>query len=1122
MAKFAGTSVTPGQATQLDQAAAALPQQQLEQATPQASSGSSLFDKVAEASVEDVAAGVQAGAEAEIGRQEQLERERVPTIAERAADTQTVHKWDPTADYYDLPAAPKTDGGLKARAGKMATIFSGPEAMAKLSITPSTDARAAALEGDTATVAAVEAENQAGSLTAALNRSGAVTTTQDPVSRQFTNTIDPVMLQVGSAVTENMFSDASFGDTDADIQDIDPDQPTPTITKAQGNAQLGQEIHREYMRMRNAAEGKPTDQYQDLPHAEAVTMGDAFKEMYHTANPTILRRGQSGDQVVFQLTPEGVEAMKKGSLDRKRLFPKKAVRPAKAPLQSGQLPGEQGRTVTKRKTGKVKKALAGAEVLNEATRNLAQVPNVVDPQRMKILFATILPVLSGQLDVNHPFAEINNIGKSKMQSFLAGQAEHDRAVADGKKVTPYSAEAEMASLQNTVAQEVRAIAQERKGANYLSYTIQSVTGRIMPQQSYFDPTTSKAVRFVTRNAVPAPAAPNSRVARNLEEMYAMMLVGKTHVPRLGRDAKADELLPDERVKAFGRNAKRLEAWGDRLAEVLGASMTDAQVEAIADAIAEGIPLTDPSFPQVGALALDPQQDAELIAAIESKGEDGPHFIDGLIDAANYIKAKRDGRTYHSYFNAYVDGKTNGIASNGIQMGSKEIATATGVLRTNEVTLLDDGDVRDQLKDNLLQALETDGLPGHLMDEAPELYAVARTLYGTRNLNKATTMTFSYGKELESFRDDIGQYIDLNAASDPEFAAALSVLDNNPAWGREKVVDALHKFYVDKLGSVLSEEALQSRGLVRSAALMHALTNQLFTIKSATGFELMMGGTETKGFDAENATRYKLTEEGGATKDIRVGQYETEHTSAAIQRDFDEEGNLRETPGQAAYGQSVTSPVHSIDAATVALSAAGKSWQKMRAASNGNPYMHTIYDAFKFDAMGFDVGVQEVNKNWFDASFNWSYLEATQEATRDAMTAWHNEMKQKPQGELVDITMKGPYRMVGWLFQTETTDKGPRSVNLESRLKKTMDVDAEDAKQAAGAIKASMKNAGLDPNNMPDQITVAQLRTIVGAFATHLNLNNRLTSMINKTDMKKKELKKALERQGTPNYQYYAH
>ena len=78
----------------------------------------------------------------------------------------------------------------------------------------------------------------------------------------------------------------------------------------------------------------------------------------------------------------------------------------------------------------------------------------------------------------------------------------------------------MDAIHKKIAQEVRAIAQERNGANYFTYKIQSFNGRIDPQQTYFDATNSKAVRFVTRNAVPAQATPNSRIDKNLRQMYA--------------------------------------------------------------------------------------------------------------------------------------------------------------------------------------------------------------------------------------------------------------------------------------------------------------------------------------------------------------------------------------------------------------------------------------------------------------------------------------------------------------------------------------------------------------------------------------------------------------------------
>ena len=131
----------------------------------------------------------------------------------------------------------------------------------------------------------------------------------------------------------------------------------------------------------------------------------------------------------------------------------------------------------------------------------------------------------------------------------------------------------------------------------------------------------------------------------------------------------DNVLPHIRETKFEAEAARLEAWGDRLQQAM--TMTDADAEAISQAIEAGTPLSDPNFPQVAPIALDSEADAELINKIEKKGEDGPHFIDGLIDASKYLKARRAGKPYHSYFNAYIDGKTNGIASNGIQMGNSK-------------------------------------------------------------------------------------------------------------------------------------------------------------------------------------------------------------------------------------------------------------------------------------------------------------------------------------------------------------------------------------------------------------------------------------------------------------------
>ena len=1200
MAKVSASQATPGQVSDLrQQAILQQPVDQVQEAVPQATpEGESKFDALMKGSVgqaaatltpeeaaiatdiaaddetrqviQDVQAQTQAGAEAAIDVAAQQERERVASLSERAQQPlNETQKWDPRTINANN-AKPSTDGGLKRRAQTMAALFSQGD---KLGITPASAAsrailtgRASVIPGQTQgeAVAAYEAEVQGGSLIAAMNRSGAVQSSQDPETRSWTNKVDPLFLQVGSAVTENMLSEAAFGDTDQDLQDyvIDPNNPAPTVDKAKNNMALGRAIHRDYMRMKNAQEGKPTDEYVDLPAAEATTLGDAFKEMWSIANPTLVTRADAGQgdkkKIVFQLTPEGVEQFKKGATDRKRLFPKKNVKPLKAPVAAGpqgQLPGEQGRVDTKKSTGKVKQPLAGARVLQEAAKNMAEIPNVVDKQREKILYATVLPVLAAQSveevlqdPVLSTFAEINNIGEGKWASFSAAQAAQARRRLEGDQAAlgepDYDAVSEMRQLQSKIAQEVRSISQERDGANYLTYTIQAFNGRMSPQQSYFDPTTSKAVRFVTRNAVPAPAAPGSRVAKNLEQMYAMMLV-----------KGADSLLPDGRTAAFNEAAGKLEAWGDRLTEVLENSMTDAQADAIAEAISNGVALTDPNFPQFAPLQLDPAQDAELIQAIKSKGEDGPHFIDGLMDASKYIKARRDGRTHNSYFNAYIDGKTNGIASNGIQMGSEQVARATGVIRNNTRQLLDAGDIRDQLKADLLERLETQGFDGTMQDEAPALYQVARVLYGTRNLNKATTMTFSYGKELASFMQDVEEFMDLNyetakatmqdPSADPADKAeaealvqAMQDLDSNPKWGREKTVETLHKFYVGSLASVLSNEAIQSRGIMRSAAMMHAITDQLFSIKSATGFELNMGGEATLGFDEETATTYTMERDGRRSK-VTSGNYKTYSTASAIRRQTDEEGNVSLTPGEDAYGGSVPGPVQSLDAATVALSASGRSWKKLKDASNGNPYMHTIYDAFKLDAMGFDVMNTEINKNWLDASMDWSYLEETRDATQQSMSQWAQEFRNAEggMGRNIDISMEGEGRMVGWLLTPQETASG-RSfpTRLSNKLRNLVGGENEAqqeniAKEATQRILNAMSEAGVQwqgfgQEGVPMVMSARQYMIFVNAMAKELDLRRRLDNMIEKTNNGKKRLRKVIDAQkklhGNEVLQYYAH
>ena len=1092
MGKFNTNVGGSGQIAQLEELAAAdLPTgPQVEAEASTGGSGSILEGIVNAAPDPEIAGiveeGINAGLEQEQAVAEQREKEAVPDIISRRDDTARIDVYDYAGKKAAADAAnngPSSDGGLADRSKNMANKITGKEVSLK---GLSSFAGPNPLKDTFETIGVLDQ-----------------------------GTLNKGFLQMSSVITENLIADLAYGQAlEGVVNEQIPGVEESTrpvsekelagqvpITKAQGNRQLGHQINREWQRYNNAQQGKPTDQYTDISDEQALLLGDVAKELYYETNKSdmgqqFLVRGSTNDgQTAFTLTKHGADRLKQGAAQRKRMFPKQHVRPSKTILPGGRLVGE-AKTYTKRVSSKIRKPLAGAEVLSQAMTNLNKVANVVDPQRLKILLATALPILKNEVDATHPFATINHVGQDKVNDFKAKEAKD----ADFNAVENYT------SLVNDLAQSVYGVAKERKGANYLTYYLQAFNGRIAPQQTHFDPTTSKTVRFVTRNAVPSRATPGSRIEKNLRQMYAMMLVK-------GADAE----LPPVREQHLERATPQLRAWGNKLKTQLD-TISNEQVEAAADAIEKGIPLNDPNFPQLPGLNLDPNTDADLIAAIQKKGEDGQAFIDGLVDFATYMDNKDAGRPHNSYFNAYMDGKTNGLAGNGIQMGSENVAYKTGVLRNNKRYLLDnDEDLRDDFKNNLLAAADN-GFDGHLDNFKGNLQSIASKVYSNRNLNKSITMTFGYGMELQSFKKVIKDEMDVMAQSDPEMAQQMAEINDNIEDGNKKLVEAVHSKYGEALVSTLDANGLKSRAVMRSAATLHALTNELFSIQSATGFELNLGGTDITGYESSQEYKVKVGDKA-TTRAAGVPTEET--TAAAVKRRTDAEGNLTLEPGGLAYGGSVPGPVQSLDAATVGLTASGKSWAKLRNASNGNPYLHTIYDAFKVDAMGYDTVLEEVNQNWLDAGMNWSYLEETRNAIDSLRERWVEKTKNVPDSQV----LKGnEWAMASYLLAPLLTSKGkPYPKNLLNKLKALMEngQEGDHAFKATNSIVQGMLKVGYDYKNPPAP-TMKHLKTFIGLFNKEIQLNPRLNSMIAETNANKKKLKEKIKKDGNKVYQYYSH
>jgi len=569
-------------------------------------------------------------------------------------------------------------------------------------------------------------------------------------------------------------------------------------------------------------------------------------------------------------------------------------------------------------------------------------------------------------------------------------------------------------------------------------------------------TSSKSVRFVTRSVVPGIIDVRTPRGRFLEEslklMYGNMLLGKAGGP--ARDA--------ERLSLLETKTPQLYAWGKELRSAFD-KIPDSKIEEINIAIDNNIPVRSPNFPTVPRLDI---KNPDLLNAIKSEGSGAQVYMDGLIDFANYMDFKNktsDRRAspndsdyqFSTYFNNYDDGKTNGAATIGMQLGSKPLAYKTGILRTQAKLQLDNNkDLRDELQDVLLESLDRNGIGGTFASETSGLmHDVATQLFAIRDLNKATTMTFGYGKELESFKKDIREFLELmdieareSGANYNPVAQTLEAIDTSSS-DRESMdvlVDIMHDTYVPGLVQVLDDTALEYRTAMRGAAVLHALSNEMFTIESPSGSSISMGGVATIGsidskpykiFDKDLPNK-KKPGEFGAYRSANVEIYGSELTSAASKPRTSSTGEITYTPGERAYGGSVPAPVQAMDAGSIVVTFTGKSWDRIMTDSRGQPYVHPIYDAVKTDVMSYRAVYDEINQNYYDLNMKWSALE---EVNKSLVTLRKNLSKRYAGRSDSDLASTNEWSMYGRLLEPSYGEQGAYLGELARVLSKTMNL-----------------------------------------------------------------------------------
>ena len=1007
-------------------------------------------------------------------------------------------------------------------------------------------------------------------------------------------------LAVGLAVTEEAVYNSSFFDsglTEGDITqainydnkrkgilDTDVDGPIEAsdysdFTKQGLNTNLGKAINDYYQRNLGYSNPKKIDT------ESATLLGDAFLESFRLIHPDLIIIPPTGNLAKstkkFILTPKGGSILSGSADTRARLLQASIKHPMKVKpvdnnyISSGKLnQKKQSKGIINLLTDEQKPKETGkAAIVEEAKANAASVGHVVDDNRLSFLYLMLPSLMSdkptGNPEIDNMMATALGFGKDKLIAFYAEENKRKKLGLNRDPENPYKAEQQLKLLKVNKAQYIKAIASNVEGVNYQTFFHMPYNLRMSAEQTHFNSTNSKIVRQVTRNTRGVVITRGSRTERNYLESVAMMLI-----PDGGK------LLPDERIR-LARSPemmRKLLGWGRRLKQAN--QLTTADVKSISQLIANSVPLDDPRYQAIAGnkqLALDPEIDSELIKHLTKSGPDNAIAVmDGLVDYVRYYESVvMNDKPHVTYFNAYMDGKTNGIATIGAMFGIEGIALRTGVMRSQSEQLIDDDkDIRDQLTDYLFEYLKTTGIPGIGKYESKDQTAIMDVLqlvFTKRDLHKYTTMTVGYNKELSSFTSDIRDKIyevktigDFRRKELEKSGASPKTIESDEAVILAGKIDKLGALkispdiisemaigpYITGLHHVLDDMMFKVRSVVKGMAMISAMTNEPIVVRSYSGELMTYAGASQETYDdvveRDGDVNYSLT---SLNTEQKKGEDEPTTTKKRSQFKAYSYKNKKASgsapkyrggkPGQKAIVSTQVGMVQSVDAMAMAMTFSGKSWDKINQASKGSPYIFPIYDAIKVDMASFDVARKEINDNWYEASTNWNLVEEV----GNAVNLIHNNFNKTIAGMIKDgvtevkVGEGEDYQMIGHLIELNRFDKPSnfyRAVADATRLPMTSE-DKNNASYAGAVILGKFKRQyGFDVTNPKRNkdgdvvMTPKQIQGFVRLFSENLSLatrQNRLVGIINDNKSKLKAKLKGLK-ETNPMYaellQYYDH
>ena len=948
--------------------------------------------------------------------------------------------------------------------------------------------------------------------------------------------IDPVFAFITTAAVEYDFSQGSAQlEGDQFVDEIDPEldeEPTAdqSVTKAKGNARLGQRIWQEYMREKAAAQGLPSDQFllerRQPPREHLEYIGGLAKEVYTEAvGPSMVERVNTGGQVQFQPTKSGILAMTQSYEASGKPFDGQEVAPLTTPSPTGQ-PQYEAKTYTRDAVTVLapqpKEEGKSLKVINEARKNLHQMGLVIDGRAEGLIYQHGIPAARdaiqyfqsiADLDFHEapppssPFTNMFGVGSDRLQSVFGekirletevriAEGELQEALAEGigwkinfaqQKVADYKERYAQYDPHNIYKSDINkfieglnTVARYQGQVNHNTYYVQMLTGRLGMQQNKLNPQTNKLIRFALRQSGSVGVQVNPQGSGPIENNFRE--VGSVYF----LDGKLRH--SKDRVSDFNEafEAGNLEPYIAMGRELIENQAAPADVELGRGLLANitGQQRDGQNFINLGPLANNNNQGPEYSQRLQEElakhdAEEMPYIMEYLMDLARYA----DGKPFHTSFEAEMDGITHGISSNGAALGIENTMQRAGAIHIGDKKLMVEGkvtgDLRVQMKEQMEDAV--DRVAGDFANQAnphEALVAIAREAINDRpNYLKKAPMTFGYGQEL---KNTVGAVKETMYTG--EFAPQIQQIMNENAMDPKQVRSFLHALLNETLVDTLDPRAIQAQRQLRANNVLATITGEPLYYDNAMGFRSWIGAKAPAPIDERGKSQLKV---GG--RSVPVYHYKEElHGAAPRQR-----AGGREQAGGWGHGRVNPAIIQAYDGNMIAKTASGKGFRKgqSKAKARGHEFAFLpIFDAFKTNLANLDIVREVGNDSWWEGIEQKNYVEDIMGAGGWADQTLVNVRADLAAGEPVSL-VEGRFRGLGNTFFTDGREKlvqkmfesaFPYSDDKYYTDTQALEADAKDrAKKLIKKLDGIMANA--DVESVEPSRVLAMINEIERAF-----------------------------------------